>query len=1338
MHWSGRDPHLRLSAGSVLAERGRGARGISSLSIPLIGLLGVTGALIAFLIFRNVESKAIEAEFRELARERLLHLREGLRLAETDMASLAAFPLDRGEWSDELFRKLALPWLSRNDGFRALEWSPRISSEDRGAFESKVQAAGHPDYRILEADAGGKLVVAGHRDVYFPIRFIQPEKENSQVLGFDLGFEPVRRSAVEQARDTGRATFSGQVAIPHVPGETGVLLILPVYRPGSPIETVEMRRTFLTGFYVAVLQPAVLSRSSRHDLLPIAIDLTLYDSADSGSPLAIDRFHPQSGMPPSLPAPLTAYSSGLQFTDSISFANRSWLAVYTPAAGYLASRRSLWPWFVLVLGLAGTTGAAGFVSFAQRHSVRLARLVDELARVNDSLQLSEQDLAITLHSIGDGVLVTDDERRILRMNPAAEKLTGWTQSDARNRHVEEVFRIINEESRLPAGLPIDEVLATGEIQGLANHTVLIARDGTEWAIADSAAPMRDSQGKLRGVVLVFRDVSEERHAARQIRELNENLENLVAERTSELRLAVATQLAVINSLPACIAMVDAQGTIVTVNEAWRQSDRADLLQRRDYGVGLNYVSLCEEIECSQQADDASKVAAGIRAILSGTDRIFEHEYRCRTTEEDRWFRLIVTPVTGESLHGAVITHLDQTERKSVELRHAWGSKILEAIATGAPLPHVLDLIVQGMQDFIPGAIASILLVDRDGAHLRHGAAPGLPEEYNRAVDGIAVGPSAGSCGTAAFRKQPVIVSDIATDPLWAGISENALRFGLQACWSVPVLDGQENVLSTFAVYYREARAPRATELQMIGRMANIVRISLERNRQQTELRESEERFRLLSRATNDTIWDWDLAANELWWSEGFEMLFGYRRDDLEPGIESWTNRIHPDDRERIVADVRSTIDGGGATWSAEHRYQRKNGSYAWVLNRGHVIRDDHGKPIRMIGGMTDETERKNLEAQLLQSQKMEAVGQLAGGIAHDFNNLLTIILGYSEVLMTMTPADSPAVSMLGGIQDAGERAANLTQQLLAFSRKQILAPRLLNLNAVIHDVEKMLRRLIGEDIEIVTHLLPALSQVRIDPGQLQQVIINLAINARDAMPTGGRLSISTTETEISEDAAAGLDCRPGRYVRLTIADNGCGMTPEIQSRIFEPFFTTKGHGKGTGLGLPTVFGIVKQSDGAIDVSSEVGAGTTFRILFPAIPGQAPVQTPVDPETRKGSETVLIVEDEESVRRIARLALEARGYRVLDAATGREALRLIESSPAPINLVITDVVMPEMSGRELADSLRRDYPAIKVMFMSGYTDDAVLRHGVTDAVDAFLQKPFRPLDLVRKVRDVFDE
>lgn len=504
------------------------------------------------------------------------------------------------------------------------------------------------------------------------------------------------------------------------------------------------------------------------------------------------------------------------------------------------------------------------------------------------------------------------------------------------------------------------------------------------------------------------------------------------------------------------------------------------------------------------------------------------------------------------------------------------------------------------------------------------------------------------------------------------------------------------------------------------------------------LRKSEERFRYVSKATNDAIWDWDLATNSLWWSTGFETLFGYRRAEVEPTIDAWTTRIHPEDREKTISGIHEKIDGNGSNWEAEYRFRRKDGGYAYVLDRGYLIRDETGKVLRMIGGMADLTKHKELESQLLQTQKTEAIGRLAGGVAHDFNNLLTVINGDSEMLMSMLPANDPKQPLLADIHDAGERAANLTRQLLAFSRKQMLSPRVLDLNAVVSSMERILLRVIGEDIQFVTDLEPNLWPVKVDPGQLEQVIINLAVNARDALPTGGRATIKTSNMVIRKGMhEATLGAESGPYVILTVSDTGCGMPPEVVSRLFEPFFTTKELGKGTGLGLATVFGIVKQSNGLIDVRSEVGVGTTFRILLPAVLREGESSSPEVELVRSGSETVLLVEDEDAVRRVVRRVLQTHGYRVLEAKNGREALRQIESQAAPIDLLITDVVMPEMGGHELVKHLRQRPGAPKVLFMSGYTDDAVLRHGAFDATDAFLEKPFKPQELARLVRHLLE-
>jgi two-component system, cell cycle sensor histidine kinase and response regulator CckA len=387
------------------------------------------------------------------------------------------------------------------------------------------------------------------------------------------------------------------------------------------------------------------------------------------------------------------------------------------------------------------------------------------------------------------------------------------------------------------------------------------------------------------------------------------------------------------------------------------------------------------------------------------------------------------------------------------------------------------------------------------------------------------------------------------------------------------------------------------------------------------------------------------------------------------------------------------------------------------------------------------TERalKRIEEQLKQAQKLDALGRLAGGIAHDFNNLLSVMLGYSSCLF-LEPGFSPTVrTQIGEIKKAAERAAELTLQLLAFSRGQVLEPRVVDLNASLLGIETMLQRVLGEDIELRLALSTGLGRVRVDPGQIEQVMVNLVINARDAMPTGGKLCIETGNFDGDAQAREQLGIGPGPHVVMAVSDTGCGMDRATLARIFEPFFTTKEAGKGTGLGLSTAFGIVKQSGGDIGVQSELGAGTTFKVYLPrvdALPASVPESWPPREQPR-GSETVLVVEDERQVRRLACSVLRNAGYHVVEAEDAEEALRLCKAGKSQFELLLTDVVMPKMSGRELAERISAlGYP-IKVLFMSGYTDDAMLRHGVRDSGAAFLQKPLTPGNLTRKVREVLD-
>ena len=467
----------------------------------------------------------------------------------------------------------------------------------------------------------------------------------------------------------------------------------------------------------------------------------------------------------------------------------------------------------------------------------------------------------------------------------------------------------------------------------------------------------------------------------------------------------------------------------------------------------------------------------------------------------------------------------------------------------------------------------------------------------------------------------------------------------------------------------------------------------------------------------------------------FAMLGFPSADDLLQMDASRDVYVDPAARARIFARCEQF---GSAI--EEVAWRRRDGSVITVRLNGRPVRAPDGTIECFEFIVDDVTEQRALEERLRQTQKMEAVGRLAGGIAHDFNNLLTAILGSVDFLRRALGPEHPEHAETEEIQKAAVRAADLTRQLLAFSRQQVLAPKVLDVDALVTNLEKMLRRLIGEDVELRFVAKASRAAVLADPGQLEQVIVNLVVNARDAMPRGGKLTIETATVDL--DAGYAWEhgtVEPGPYVMLAVTDTGVGIDRAAQARLFEPFFTTKEFGKGTGLGLATVYGIVKQSGGYIWVYSEPGQGATFKVYLPRVePAGEPVAAPQPPaRALGGTETILLAEDEAAVRTLARRILEKHGYKLLLAATGRDGVQVAEQHAAPIDLLVTDVVMPEMGGRELAQRLTARQPGLKVLYLSGYTDDAIVHHGVLDAGVAFLQKPFKPDDLVRKIRAVLD-
>ena len=511
--------------------------------------------------------------------------------------------------------------------------------------------------------------------------------------------------------------------------------------------------------------------------------------------------------------------------------------------------------------------------------------------------------------------------------------------------------------------------------------------------------------------------------------------------------------------------------------------------------------------------------------------------------------------------------------------------------------------------------------------------------------------------------------------------------------------------------------------------------------QQNAATETESYHQLVARATNDAIRDWDLITDALIWRQGLDTLLGWKPASGNT-IVFWQKRIHPDDRARVTASIRDAIKSDTDHWSGEYRFRRADGTYLNVLERAMIRRDKTGGAKRFVGVLMDITARRHLQDQLVRSQKMEAFGQLAGGIAHDFNNLLTAILGYSDLAIGEIDGRSTIGKYLSEIRTAASRASSLTQQLLGFSRSQPAQPRVVEVNALVSDLERSILRLLGENIAITCELLPEdrLAHIRIDQSQFTQIMLNIALNARDAMPEGGRLILRTDIVTISATARHPKipDLAPADYVVFSLIDNGRGMSEEVKARIFEPFFTTKDDRNGSGLGLATCYGLIRQNGGQIMLESELGQGTAAHIYLPRVSNPAPSITHKKPRLSSmptGKETVLVVEDDLSVRHVTVRTLRLLGYNVVEAIRADEAKRCITENPEAIDLVVSDIVLPDISGRDFAKWTRAHSPRTQVVFISGYLP--YVTSGDEDSYPACLPKPFDPEQLATTVRSALD-
>jgi PAS domain S-box-containing protein len=850
--------------------------------------------------------------------------------------------------------------------------------------------------------------------------------------------------------------------------------------------------------------------------------------------------------------------------------------------------------------------------------------------------------------------------------------------------------------------------ASRGVEDIYNLTY-IRKDGSRFPAIVSVTSLRDAQDAVRGYLLIGRD-------------------NTVREQAeAQLRLQVAALSAAANA----IAITDRSGLIEWVNPAFSELTGYTSAE----AVGKNPRDLVK----SDQHDPAFYKNLW-DTILSG--RVWRGEMVNRRKDDSLYTEeQTITPVLdlqGEISHFIAIKQ-DITERKRAEdefrqsaQMSSLGAAVGLALADSDTIAHALQRCAEALVTNLGAAFARIWTLNEHEGVLELQASAGLYTHLNGPHGKVPLGQF--KIGRIARDRKPHLTNTVIGDSEVSD-QEWAQREGMVAFAGHPlIVDGR--VVGVMALF---ARHPLSDAIiSTLSSVADHVALGIERHRSAEALRTSEERTRFALENANVGIWDMDYTTGVLRWSETLEAHYGLRPGTFGGTFEAFVERIHPDDRAPVLETVGKAMKAG-TDFSVQNRSIWPDGTVRWLSGAGRILLGEHGEPVRGVGISLDVTERRTLEAQFQQAQKMEAVGRLAGGVAHDFNNLLTVILGFCELLLVDRDPGDPRQADIAEIQKAGTRAAGLTRQLLAFSRKQIIEPTVLDLNLIATDMRSMLGRLIGEDVKIVLALRPDLAPVKADRGQVEQVVMNLAVNARDAMPKGGTFTIETANVELDEHyAKTHQNVKPGAYVALTVTDTGTGMTPEVQARLFEPFFTTKEVGKGTGLGMATVYGIVTRSGGSVGVYSEIGKGTSFKVYFPRAEAadmvvEAPL--PVAP-VRAGTQTVLVVEDEKGLRELAKRLLQRQGYTVLVAANADEALRLFEAHPS-IDVLLTDVVMPGASGPELTRQLVEQRPALRVIYMSGYTEDAIVHHGVLKPGIAFLNKPFNSETLGAKIREVLE-
>jgi PAS domain S-box-containing protein len=844
----------------------------------------------------------------------------------------------------------------------------------------------------------------------------------------------------------------------------------------------------------------------------------------------------------------------------------------------------------------------------------------------------------------------------------------------------------------------------------------IRPDGVETWVLSQASIIRDPGGRIVGHIGTVTDITDRRQA-QDLLQAREALFRAIAEQTPDSLFLLD------------IARPENPAQIVYANAAAARMHGTSVAEMVGKSITV--------FDCASTADRAPE---RIRRLQRGESLAFRGAHR---RSDGSSFPVEVSAQLIPALGPGIVLAIDRdiTEQVRSEALAEGQRRILEMIAQAKPVHETLEALMRVLEAHSPELIGSVLLLDPDGSRLRHGAAPSLPDSYNRLIDGIAIGPCVGSCGTAAYRGESVLVADIASDPLWAAFKDIALSHGLHACWSTPFFDEAHRVLGTFAIYSKAPGLPTETHERLIRLATQTAAICITRHRAEADLRQSRERYASLVTSVNGIVWEADpLTAQFLFVSSAAERILGYPASDWLR-TDFWQSHVFPEDRDNAIAFCKAEAEAG-RDHSFEYRMLAADGRTLWIRDYVSVFMED-GKPALLRGILVDVTEQKRmeeekqkLEAQLQQAQRLESVGTLAGGIAHDFNNILGAILGNADLATKDVPPNHPARESIDEIRKAGIRGRDLVEQILAFGRGEPRERLSIHLQPIVQEAAQLLRTSLPPEVRIVTRFHPQCPGVMADAAQMHQVVMNLGTNAAQAMEgRSGSIHITLDPFVVDESLAArtpGL--RPGPHVRLAVQDEGCGMDSTTLGRMFDPFFTTKGVGKGTGLGLPVVHGIVARHLGGIAVSSQPGQGALFEIYLPKA-AVAPSETAPQPPASNTSfhaghgRRLLMIDDEDALVRYQSRLLERLGFHVSGFTSPTAALAAFRADPSAFDALLTDLNLPGISGLDILAEVLRIRPGFPVILLSGLVTEELNAAASARGAGAVIMKPGTSEELV---------